>query len=241
MIYGVIYMKMIAFAVPILEGKLEDWTKMILNTMLGDNKKATDQSRENAGVHERSYLQKMPKGHVCILTWEGADPLTFWLDLMNVALPEFTEHLADLHGRGIFNEENPEKMLAKLMYDSGNGKGDTEGTDQKKSLIAIALPILPGKIEIWKTKMLERMLGDNKKDADAIRNAAGVRERLYLQKVPEGHIVILTFEGINPEAGYSQIIRNSPPEFAEAVLEIHGLDVNATQPTSPKLVYNSRE
>ena len=234
-------MKMIAFAVPILEGKLEDWTKMILNTMLGDNKKATDQSRENAGVHERSYLQKMPKGHVCILTWEGADPLTFWLDLMNVALPEFTEHLADLHGRGIFNEENPEKMLVKLVYDSGNGKGDTEGTDQKKSLIAIALPILPGKIEIWKTKMLERMLGDNKKDADAIRNAAGVRERLYLQKVPEGHIVILTFEGINPEAGYSQIIRNSPPEFAEAVLEIHGLDVNATQPTLSKLVYNSRE
>jgi len=234
-------MKMIAFAVPILEGKLEDWTKMILNTMLGDNKKATDQSRENAGVHERSYLQKMPKGHVCILTWEGADPLTFWLDLMNVALPEFTEHLADLHGRGIFNEENPEKMLAKLVYDSGNGKGDTEGTDQKQSLIAIALPILPGKIDIWKTKVLERMLGDNKKDADAIRNAAGVRERLYLQKVPDGHIVILTFEGINPEAGYSQIIRNAPPEFAEAVLEIHGLDVNATQPPSPKLVYNSRE
>ena len=42
---------MIAFGVPILEGKLEDWTKMILNTMLGDNKKATDQSRENAWVH----------------------------------------------------------------------------------------------------------------------------------------------------------------------------------------------
>ena len=31
---------MIAFAVPILEGKLEDWTNMILNNMLGDNKKA---------------------------------------------------------------------------------------------------------------------------------------------------------------------------------------------------------
>ena len=60
---------MIAFAVPILEGKLEDWTNMILNNMLGDNKKATDESRENAGVHERSYLQKMTKGHVCILTW----------------------------------------------------------------------------------------------------------------------------------------------------------------------------
>ena len=53
--------------------------------------------------------------------------------------------------------------------------------------------------------------------------------------------MVLTFEGINPEAGYSQIIRNSPPEFAEAVMEIHGLDVNGMQPPSPKLVYNSRE
>ena len=59
--------------------------------------------------------------------------------------------------------------------------------------------------------------------------------------MPEGHIAILTFEGINSEAGYSQIIRNAPPEFAAAVLEIHGLDVNVTQPPSPKLVYNSRE
>ncbi len=241
MIYGGIYMKMIVFAVPILEGKLEDWTNMILNTMLGDNKKATDESRENAGVHERSYLQKMPKGHVCILTWEGADPLTFWLDLMNVALPEFTDHLADLHGKGIFNEENPEKMLAELVYDSGNREGETEGRDQKKSLIAIALPILPGKIEIWKTKILEGMLEENKKDTDAIRYAAGVRERTYLQKVPEGHMVISTFEGINPEAGYSQIIKNASKKFAEAVVEIHGLDVNATQPPLTKLVYNSRE
>ena len=52
---------MIAFAVPILEGKLEDWTNMILNNMLGDNKKATDESRKNAGVHERSFLQKCLK------------------------------------------------------------------------------------------------------------------------------------------------------------------------------------
>ena len=234
-------MKMIAFAVPILEGKLEDWTNMILNNMLGDNKKATDESRENAGVQERSYLQKMSKGHVCILTWEGNDPLTFWLDLMNIALPEFTDHLADLHGRGIFNEEKPEKMLAEMFYDSWDGQGGTQGTDQKKSLIALAIPILPGKIEAWKTKILNRMLGENKKDTDAIRHAAGVRERSYLQETPEGHMVILTFEGIDPVAGYSQVIQNSPPEFAKASLEIYGLDVNASPPPLPKLVYNSHE
>ena len=102
-------MKMIAFAVPILEGKLEDWTNMILNNMLGDNKKATDESRENAGVHERSYLQKMPKGHVCILTWEGNDPLTFWLDLMSVALPEFTDHLANYTAEEFLKKKTQKK------------------------------------------------------------------------------------------------------------------------------------
>ena len=61
----------------------------------------------------------------------------------------------------------------------GNVKGDTEGTDQKKSLIAIALPILPGKIQIWKTKMLKQMLGENKKDPDAILMPPGY-ENVYI-------------------------------------------------------------
>ena len=47
-------MTMIASAVPILDGKLEDWTHMILDNMLGDNKKPTDESRENTGVQESS-------------------------------------------------------------------------------------------------------------------------------------------------------------------------------------------
>ena len=85
------------------------------------------------------------------------------------------------------------------------------------------------------------MLGENKKDTDAIRHAAGVRERSYLQETPEGHMVISTFEGIDPVAGYSQVIQNSPPDFAKASLEIHGLDVNASRPPLPKLVYNSHE
>ena len=51
-------------------------------------------------------------------------------------------------------------------------------------------------------------------------------------------MVILTFEGINPEDGYLQVIRNSPPEFAEAAMEIYGLDVNAPQTPLLKLVYN---
>jgi len=61
-------MTMIAVAMPILSAKLEDWERMILDNMRGENKQVTDQSRENAGVHERSFLQKISDGHLCILT-----------------------------------------------------------------------------------------------------------------------------------------------------------------------------
>ena len=233
-------MAMIAFAVPILEGKLEDWTHMILDNMLGDNKKPTDESRENAGVQERSYLQKMPSGHICILTWEGKDPLTFWKDLMGIALPEFTEILADLHGRDIFNEENPEKMLAEMFYDSDSDNASVE-LHKTKSMIALALPILPGKLDEWKTTILDKMLGENKKYSDAIRNAARVRERSFLQKTPDGHIVILTFEGIEPVTSYLQVMQNLPPGFAQAAMDLHGLDVSTSEPALAKLVYNSRQ
>ena len=234
-------MKMIAFAVPILEGKLEDWKHMILDNMLGENKKSTDQSREYAGVHERSYLQKMSKGHVCILTWEGNDPLSFWLDLMKIALPEFTDHLADLHGRGIFKEENPEEMLAEMVYDSQDEKSKIEEKNEKTSMIAFAIPILPGKTDVWKTKILDKMIGANKKNADAIRHAARVRERSFLQETPDGHMVISTFEGRDPVAGFSQLMQNLSSEFSELLMEVHGLDVNSLQMQIPELVYNSNE
>ena len=106
--------------------------------------------------------------------------------------------------------------------------------DEKTEMIAIALPILPGKIEVWKTKILDKMLGENKPDTDAIRHAAVVRERSFLQETPDGHMVILTFEGKDPITGYSQIIQKMPSEFAELVMEVHGLDVNAPQPTVTK-------
>ena len=66
-------------------------------------------------------------------------------------------------------------------------------------------------------------------------------ERSVPQENPGGHMVILTFEGIDPVAGYSQVMQNLPLDFAEVGMEVHGLDVNAPQPPMPKLVYNSHE
>ena len=37
-------------------------------------------------------------------------PLTFRLDLKNIALPKFTEVLANVHGREVFDKENPKKV-----------------------------------------------------------------------------------------------------------------------------------
>ena len=108
-------------------------------------------------------------------------------------------------------------------------------------MIALAKPILPGKIEVWKTKILDKMLGENKKEMDAIRDAAGVRERSFLQETPDGQMVILTLEGRDQVVGYSQVMQKLPSDFAELVMEVHGLDVNAPQPPMPELVYNSHE
>ena len=132
-------------------------------------------------------------------------------------------------------------MLAEMVYDSFNKDHPVAETDTQTSMIALALPILPGKLDVWKKTILNKMLIKNKKETDAIRNAAKVRERSFLQELPDGHIVVLTFEGIDPVAGYEQVMRNLPPEFAATAMECHGLDENALPPPLPELVYDSRQ
>ena len=77
-------------------------------------------------------------------------------------------------------------------------------------------------------------------EQDAIREAAGVHERTLLQETPEGDVVILTFEGDDPAAGWAHIMQSMPAEFASVVAEIHGIDVDAPPPPLPQLVYDSK-
>ena len=105
------------------------------------------------------------------------------------------------------------------------------------ALMAMCMPILPGKKEMWKG-----MIAEVKKDPNfaGSREAAGVHERTFLQETPHGDFVILTFEGDNPEAGFGQIMANMPPEFAAFAKEVHGLDASAPPPPMPTLVFDSR-
>ena len=62
------------------------------------------------------------------------------------------------------------------------------------ALLAMCMPILPGKKDMWKN-----MIDQVKQDPNAAaREEAGVHERTFLQETPHGDFIILTFEGRRP-------------------------------------------
>ena len=107
------------------------------------------------------------------------------------------------------------------------------------SLLVMCMPILPGKKEAWLEAVKQLNSPEAKSDADAIRENAGVHERTFLQETPDGDFVILTYDGENPIESFGKIMENLPPDFAEFVMDIHGMDVKSP-PALPNLVYDSR-
>ena len=101
----------------------------------------------------------------------------------------------------------------------------------------MCMPILPGKLEMWKA-----MIDEVKQDPNfaASREALGVHERTFLQETPHGNFIVLTIEGENPEEAFAQMMTNMPPEFAEFAKEVHGLDASAPPPPLPTLYFDSR-
>jgi hypothetical protein len=66
-------MTLIAVAFPILPGKTDAWRSW-MDEINGSRREQFDESRRNAGVHERTFLQSTPMGDVVIVTLEGDDP-----------------------------------------------------------------------------------------------------------------------------------------------------------------------
>ena len=108
------------------------------------------------------------------------------------------------------------------------------------SLLAMVMPILPGKKETWLATIEQMKSAEVKPSVDSVREEAGVHERTFLQETPNGDFVIITYEGDNPAESFGKIMANLPEDFAEFVKEVHGLDVNAPPPQLPTLVYDSR-
>lgn len=109
------------------------------------------------------------------------------------------------------------------------------------ALVALSLPILPGKKEQWQA-MIKKMNEEPLKSAlTKTRADAGVHERTFLQETPAGDMVIITLEGDNPVEAFGKMMQDpSMAEFAQFGVEVHGMDPTAPPPPMPTLVYDSK-
>ncbi|OGU38799.1 MAG: hypothetical protein A2X61_15400 [Ignavibacteria bacterium GWB2_35_12] len=92
--------KLIAFATPIQEGKFQQWEQFI-NKINTDYRKEFSESRKNAGVHERTFLQRTPMGDFVIVTLEGDNPMSSFAK-MSQTQDSFTQwflgEVKEIHG-----------------------------------------------------------------------------------------------------------------------------------------------
>lgn len=114
-----------------------------------------------------------------------------------------------------------------------------------KKLIAMAVPVAPGKTEAWKSFMGE-LHAKYKADFDASRKKMGVRERTFLQNTPMGDLVLVTLEGEDPAKAFSQFAAGEDAFtkwFVSKVNEIHGIDLKAMSAggNMPEMVVDSGE
>ena len=105
-------MALMAMCMPILPGKKDMWRAMIDQVKQDPAFSAT---RENAGVHERTFLQETPHGDFVILTYEGDDPAAGFGQIMASMPPEFAAFAKEVHG---LDASAPPPPMPSLVFDS---------------------------------------------------------------------------------------------------------------------------
>ena len=111
-------MSLIAFAAPILPGKRDQWDAFIAEIQ-GPRRTEFNDSRQRAGVHERTFLQETPAGDVVIITLEGDDPMAAFGTIANTDddfTRWFVQQVQDIHG---FDLRQPPEYPPHLLIDSG--------------------------------------------------------------------------------------------------------------------------
>ncbi|MBA3777778.1 MAG: hypothetical protein H0X16_00460 [Chloroflexi bacterium] len=111
------------------------------------------------------------------------------------------------------------------------------------ALMAVAIPLLPGKTDDWR-KWVEELNGPRRQEFVDSRRRAGVRERTFLQSTPLGDLVIVTIEGDDPGRAFGQMMSADDAFstwFEERAREFHG-DVPAPTTEAPsELVLDTDE
>jgi hypothetical protein len=108
-------------------------------------------------------------------------------------------------------------------------------------MMAVALPLLPGKTAAWR-KWIEELNGPRWQEFVDSRQRAGVSERTFLQPRPMGDLVIVTLEGDDPGSAFGQMMSANDAFstwFADRAREFHGDLPDPTTATPPELVIDT--
>ena len=108
-------MAIFAVCMPILPGKKELWLQKMDELKEEPMRSAFRESREAAGVHERSFLQETPHGDFVILTYEGDNPQAGFAQIMANMPPDFAEFAKEVHGLDASAGPPP---MPSLVFDS---------------------------------------------------------------------------------------------------------------------------
>ena len=109
------------------------------------------------------------------------------------------------------------------------------------ALYAVTVPIAPGKLEDWK-RFAQELAGPRKAEFDASRRELGVRERVFLQSLPQGDFVIVTWEGRDPRSTLQRMGKLKGPFadwFVAKVQELHGMDLRTVTEPNAQLCVDS--
>lgn len=101
------------------------------------------------------------------------------------------------------------------------------------AVIAMVLPILPGKTEAWRRAM-EDLKQSRWAEFIAARQRQGItRERLWLQQTPQGDVEILYLETDDPARAFQEVVTSQEPFdvwFRDFAREHYGLDLSQPMP-----------
>jgi hypothetical protein len=109
------------------------------------------------------------------------------------------------------------------------------------SMLAVAMPILPGKTAEWRAWQAE-LNGPRHAEFAESRRRAGVHERTFLQPSPMGDLVIVTLEGDDPLRSFAQMMNATDAFttwFVERVKAFHPFDPATLTESPSSLVVDS--
>ncbi len=98
--------------------------------------------------------------------------------------------------------------------------------------VAFSAPILPGKLDAWRTAMA-RCQPDNPEYVESRRRLGVTREECWLQSTPGGDVAVVFVSADDLGTAFQGFATSSEPFdvwFRDAIQDAHGIDLSAPTP-----------